>query len=96
MITFFAGQHPEHQAYDAVNSGETHCASGGLNIACELDGTEHYGGYVNRDENGDYSLMDTRGYGWSDGCAWSGSYTARGGYGSSAAVTSINGWVPDA
>ena len=54
--------------------GETGRASDGLNIANDLDGTEHSGGYVDRDENGNCTLVDTSGFAWSAGYAWGDSY----------------------
>ena len=55
-------------------SGETGRASGGLNIAHDLDGTEHNGDHVDRGENVDNDLMDTNGFAWSAGYAWGDSY----------------------
>ena len=67
-------------AYDAVYAGMDGAANQGMNIVQDLAGTQHYGGYANRDPNGNYYLMDTNGYVWSGSYVWSGGYVWSGSY----------------
>ena len=49
-------------AYGAASSSATGCANQGFDIDTDLDGTEHYGGPANRDEDGNCYIMDLDGY----------------------------------
>ena len=48
--------------------------SGDPKGAHNLGGTEHSGGHVDRDENGNCRLAETNGFTWSAGYAWGDSY----------------------
>ena len=45
-------------APDAVYSSASGCANGGMDIALDLAGEQHYGGPANVDGNGNYYIMD--------------------------------------
>lgn len=61
-------------AYDAVYSTASGCANQGLDIAADLDGSMHFGGPANMDEDGNYYIMDTSGYMWAGGYMWAENY----------------------
>jgi subtilisin family serine protease len=71
----------------AVFGTTTTPANQGLNVAQELAGMQHYGGYANRDANGNYYLMDVNGMTWGTGYAWNGSYTWNSGFSWSSSYT---------
>lgn len=45
-------------AYQATYNTESNCANQSLNIALDLDGSQHYSGPARRDENGNYYLVE--------------------------------------
>lgn len=45
-------------AEDAIYSNASNCANQGLNVALDLADLQHYGGRANRDENGNYYIME--------------------------------------
>ncbi|MCA9924183.1 MAG: S8 family peptidase, partial [Anaerolineales bacterium] len=54
-------------AYNAVYSTATDCVNQTLDLTADLDGTAHFWGRANRDEAGNYYIMDLDGYMWADG-----------------------------
>ena len=86
-------------AYEAVHSTASGCANRGLNIAADLDGSMHFGGPANIDENGNYYLMDSNGYMWADNYTWAGGYMWADGYmwdisPAWSSIAGIEDWVP--
>lgn len=73
---------------------ESSCANQGLNIANDLADIEHYGGWADQDEYGNYYIMDLDGCAWSGSYAWSGDYAWSGSYAWSTASMTINVWIP--
>jgi subtilisin family serine protease len=78
-------------AQSAIASTATGCANGGLNIAADLAGTQHFGGPANEDASGNYYIMNMgssqwgsalsgQGYTWTRGYTWSQGYTWTKGY----------------
>ncbi len=66
-------------ALDASYSRASHCANLGLDIDADLNGSAHFGGPANRDDDGNYYVMDMTGSAWADpligdGYAWSRAY----------------------
>lgn len=57
--------------YDAYYADfDTGVANVSIDVDADLDGTQHYGGPANRDENGNFYLMNMEG----DGLTWNGAY----------------------
>jgi subtilisin family serine protease len=75
-------------AFDAAYAREYVIANKGLDVIADLDGTAHFGGLANMDEDGNYYVMgvDGAGYLWSDnyvggsGYLWSDGYIWGSGY----------------
>jgi subtilisin family serine protease len=81
-------------AHDAVAGGQTGCANGGLDVALDLAGIQHFGGPATQDETGRFVLLDetgsgttwdgnwsgSDGYQWSSGYPWSNGYPWANGY----------------
>jgi serine protease AprX len=72
-------------AVSAVNSSATGCANRGLNIAADLNGTQHFGGPANENANGQFYIMNMAGSTWgssqpNDGYWWSSAYNGSQGY----------------
>jgi subtilisin family serine protease len=82
----------------AVNSSASRCANQGLDIDDDLDGSRHFGGPANQDEQGNYYVMDMAGSEWadpltSDGYAWSKGYPWGEGYSWSAGYAWSKGYA---
>jgi len=64
-------------AYDARYETRRDCANRGLDVAKDLDGTEHYGGPAKQDTDGRYYLTTDAGESWDQGYAWDQGYLWR-------------------
>ncbi|MBT8136153.1 MAG: S8 family peptidase [Gammaproteobacteria bacterium] len=73
-------------AHDAVYASNYDCANNGLDVKADLDGSMHFGGPANQNEEDDFYLMDMDGYLWRNGGVsgqgylWSNGYLWRNGY----------------
>jgi subtilisin family serine protease len=67
---------------DTLYAPEYFAANTGLYVIADLEGTAHFGGMANMDEEGNYYVMnvDGTGYLWSDGYLWSSGYLWSDGY----------------
>jgi subtilisin family serine protease len=62
-------------AYAAVYGNYAGAANQGLDVAADLAGAQHFGGYTHWDpETGQYYLVDGGGHAWSDSFAWGGGH----------------------
>jgi subtilisin family serine protease len=64
-------------AYDARYETRRDCANRGLDIAKDLDGTEHYRGPAQQNADGAYYLSTDAGESWDQGYAWDQGYLWR-------------------
>jgi len=60
-------------AYDAVFNQATDCANRGLDIARDLEGTQHFAGYARQNTDGEYYIEGLEGSSmlWSESSLWS-------------------------
>ena len=68
-------------AFEAVYGAYQGVANQGMDIAADLSGTQHYGGYTRWDpETNQYYLLGPDGYAWGGGYAWGDAYAWGDGY----------------
>ena len=68
-------------ANGAINSTVNNCANQGLDISADLNGTQHFQGPANMDDNDNFYFRDGDGttYTWSGGTYWAGNFAWSGG-----------------
>jgi serine protease AprX len=67
-------------AKDAVYGNTNNCANQGLNIAADLNGTQHYMGRVRQQADGTFKVTSPNGYLWDAGYLWDNGYLWDAGY----------------